>query len=99
MKIQQIAERESNNMDSTEALASSGGTGTGTGSQPGGSSSIPSMGEMSTLLRSVCSLCLKVFGTSYHLGRHVQSCHSNNSRPFACTNCDKQFKVSSNLPT
>lgn len=35
---------------------------------------LPSLGDVGVLLRSVCHICLKVFGTAYHLTRHVDSC-------------------------
>lgn len=35
---------------------------------------LPSLGDVGVLLRSVCHVCLKVFGTAYHLTRHIESC-------------------------
>ncbi|CAG7730731.1 unnamed protein product [Allacma fusca] len=54
-------------------------------------------GEMNILLRSVCHICLKVFGTAYHLSRHMESCHNGDIRPYNCTACSKQFKRKDHL--
>jgi len=56
-----------------------------------------SQNEMGVLLRSVCHICLKVFGTSYHLSRHIESCHNGDNRPYPCSSCSKQFKRKDHL--
>ncbi|ODM99730.1 putative zinc finger protein [Orchesella cincta] len=58
---------------------------------------IPSIGDVGVLLRSVCHVCLKVFGTAYHLTRHIESCHNGDVRPFSCTACNKMFKRKDHL--
>lgn len=40
----------------------------------GNSFTVPSLGDVGALLRSVCHVCLKVFGSAYHLTRHIESC-------------------------
>jgi uncharacterized Zn-finger protein len=72
-------------------LSSAGGGGGGI------SSSSSAMNEMGVLLRSVCHVCLKVFGTSYHLSRHIESCHNGDIRPYSCNSCSKQFKRKDHL--
>jgi len=67
------------------------------GANGGNISSSSAMNEMGVLLRSVCHVCLKVFGTSYHLSRHIDSCHKGDVRPYSCNSCSKQFKRKDHL--
>lgn len=60
-------------------------------------SNTAALNEMGILLRSVCHVCLKVFGTSYHLSRHIESCHNGDNRPYPCSSCSKQFKRKDHL--